>query len=109
MTTPVTLREIYDQLAHPRRNDDRVIDDPAWVSALMGMWSDPEALRRGDRCVETRSQHIGDGRTLYAVISRGEQGTLRVTAHTNPGEMLAEHRRIDEEILGRRAGPASGG
>jgi hypothetical protein len=29
MTTPVTLREIHDQLAHPRRNDDRVIDDPA--------------------------------------------------------------------------------
>lgn len=104
MTTSITLREIHDQLAHPRRNDDRVIDDPAWISALMGMWPDPKTLRRGVRWVETRSQHLGDGRTLYAVISRDEQGTLRVTAHTNPGEMLAEHRRIDEEILGRPRG-----
>jgi hypothetical protein len=104
MTTPITLREIHDQLAHPRRDDDRVIDDPAWVSALMGMQPDPEALRRGDRWVETRSQFLGDGRSLYAVISRDEQGTLRVTAHTEAGGMLDERRRITEEILGRPRG-----
>lgn len=104
MTTPVTLREIHDQLAHPRRNDDRVIDDPAWVSTLMGMRPDPETLRRGDSWAETRSQHLGDGRTLYAVISRDQQGTLRVTAHTEAGGMLAERRRITEEILGRPRG-----
>jgi hypothetical protein len=104
MTTPITLREIHDRLAHPRRDADRVIDDPAWVSALMGMEPDPEPLRRGDRWVETRSQHLGDGRTLYAVISRDEQGTLRVTAHTDPGGMLAERVRVTEEILGRPRG-----
>ena len=104
MTTPVTLREIHDQLAHPRRNDDRVIDDAAWVSALMGMQPDVETLRRGERWVETRSQRLGDGRTLYAVISLDEQGTLRVSAHTEPAGMLAERRRIDEDILGRPRG-----
>jgi hypothetical protein len=104
MTTPVTLREIHDQLAHPRRNDDRVIDDPAWISALMSMRPDPETLRRGDRWVETRSQPLGDGRTIYAVISRDEQGALRVTAHTQAVGMFAERRRITEEILGRPRG-----
>lgn len=104
MTIPVTLREIHDRLAHPRRNDDRIIDDPAWVSALMTMRPDPETLSRGNRWVETRSQDLGDGRTLYAVISRDEQGTLRVTAHTEAAPMFAERRRITEEILGRPRG-----
>lgn len=104
MTTPITLREIHDQLAHPRRDDDRVIDDPAWVSALMGMRPDPETLRRGDSWVETRGQHLGDGRSLYAVISRDEEANLRVTAHTEAGGMFDERRRINEEILGRPRG-----
>lgn len=104
MTTPVTLREIHDQLAHPRRNDDRVIEDPAWISALMAMRPDAEALSRGDRWVETRNQHLGDGRTLYAVVSGDLQGGLRVTAHTEAGGMLAERQRITEEILGRPHG-----
>jgi hypothetical protein len=79
MTTPITLREIHDQLAHPRRNDDRVIDDAAWVNALMSMRPHPETLRRGERWAETRSQHLGDGRTLYAVMSRDEDPAVEGT------------------------------
>lgn len=104
MTTQLTLREIHDELAHPRRTDDRVIDNPDWISALMGMPPSPETVRRGDRWVETRGQTVGSGRTLYAVITREETGGLRVTAHTQPGGMLAEYRRISEQILGRPRG-----
>jgi hypothetical protein len=107
MTTQITLREIHDQLAHPRRGGDRVIDDPAWTSALMGMQPDPEALRCGDRWVETRSQHLGDGRTLYAVISRDEQGARRISAHTDAqGPPARRSHPADER--GRTAPPHRG-
>jgi hypothetical protein len=104
MTRIDVLATIHTRLADPAHSVNTPIDDPAWVSALTSMAPALETSRRGDQWVEGRSEQLGQGRTLFAVISRDQDGQLRVTAHIDASAMNAEWCRISEDILGRPRG-----
>lgn len=77
-----TLEAIHCSVQEPAFGDDTVIDEPQWISASLRMAPAPDVLHRNGRWVQTRSQHLGDDRTLYA----------------------AELSRISDEIAGRPRG-----
>ena len=98
------LETIYARLAQPTGCGSAVIVDPEWISALTSMPPDLEGTRRGDLWVESRSERFNGLRTVYAVISRHEDGGLLVTAHSDCWAMNTELRRISEKLLGRARG-----
>lgn len=101
MSNQTTLRDIRELISRsPRVN----IDNPEWIIALMAMPPAPTTLRHNDRWLETRSQRLEDGATMYAVVSRGVDGALRVTAFEDPLEMNKEYMQLSEQILGRQRG-----
>lgn len=99
-----TLEAIHLSAQDPAFGDDTVIDEPQWISALLRMAPAPDVLHRGGRWVQTRSQYLGDDRTLYAVVSGDQFNQLRVTAHTTAQGMVAELARLSYEIAGRPRG-----
>lgn len=98
------LEAIHARLTDPSPEGTNVIDDPTWLNVLTTMTPYPEVTRNGSRWVESRSECLDVGRTVYAVISRDGDGELRVTAHTDVWAAHAERTRLDEVVLSRPRG-----
>lgn len=104
MTRTALLDAIHDHVSDAGHGQTVVIKDETWINALMQMTPSPETVRRGDRWLESRSERLGGGRWLVAIISREEDGRLRVTAHADHVTSGPEWRRIQQDILGREPG-----
>ncbi|SOC47842.1 hypothetical protein SAMN05660748_1070 [Blastococcus aggregatus] len=105
MNDRITMIEsIHARLTELSPEGTNVIDDPACISVLMSMTPDSEVTRNGDRWVESRSERLSAGHTVYAVISRQADGELRVAAHTDVWAANAERSRLNEVVLGRARG-----
>jgi len=98
------LETIYARLVQPTGCGSAVIVDHEGIGALTSMPPDLKGTRRGDLWVESRSERLDGLRTLFAVISRHEDGGLLVTAHSDRWAMNTELRRISEKIVGRMRG-----
>ena len=81
--TTTALDDLYAGFA----SDSALERSHRFVSFLMAMPPGAESVHRGGRWAQTRSQALGDGRTLHVVISCDAQGVLNVTSHDSAGEM----------------------
>ena len=98
------LKTIHARLSDLTHDAKDNIADPMWMRALMSMTPHSESVRHANRWLESRSERLGGGRTLYAVIARDDKGAVSVTAYIDASTMAADIHRLSHDILGRERG-----